>query len=107
MAAWYYPRVTLVAVPIFVSSPGDVAAALERAGRAAAAGAQLVEWRVDLLPGEEGAAEAAGRLVRESPVPCIVTCRPRSEGGSWDGDEAPRLALLAAVAGADEPPRYV
>ncbi len=46
-------RMTLITVPIFVRDSAEVAAALDKAQRAAAAGARLIEWRVDALPNEE------------------------------------------------------
>src|SRR4051812_41687009 len=63
--------------------------------RAAEAGADLVEYRVDtftdprdLLP-----------LVESSPVPCIVTCRSFREGGQAAIDDDQRIALLASPGG--------
>lgn len=81
--------------------------ALARASQAKADGADLVEWRMDILAGEPGAVEAARRLVRESPMPCIVTVRTAAEGGGWDGDETDRISFLEAVCTADNPPRYI
>ena len=50
-------------------------AALDMARHEVAAGARLVEWRVDALAEEAGALAAIQRLVRQSPAPCIVTIR--------------------------------
>lgn len=84
------------------------------------AGADIVEFRVDeLFTGgmdQEGNLEARElrsilRLVKESPLPCIVTCRAVSEGGAYDGDDMARVALyerLGIAQGPDEhPPRYL
>lgn len=99
---------TFVAVPIFVDAPDRVGDALEHARSAAERGADLVEWRVDALPTAEGdAAAAIRRLVKESPIPCIVTCRSAEEGGRYDGREADRLAFLESVAQLDDPPRFI
>ena len=62
---------------------------------------------MDMLAAEPGAVEAARRLVRESPMPCIVTVRTAAEGGGWDGDETDRISFLEAVCTADHLPRYV
>ncbi|HEU4582851.1 MAG TPA: type I 3-dehydroquinate dehydratase [Polyangiaceae bacterium] len=58
---------------------------------------QLAEVRVDRWSRAE-----VVLLVQRSPLPLIVTCRPPREGGSFEGPESERLALLhaAAVAGA-------
>lgn len=98
---------TLIAASIAVDRPDAVSDALVRASQAKADGADLVEWRMDMLAGEPGAVEAARRLVRESPMPCIVTVRAAAEGGGWDGDETDRISFLEAVCTADHPPRYI
>lgn len=80
-----------------VTVTGDTMEALRRA-RDAAAGADLIEVRLDgvLDPDPVGALE--GRL-----RPVIVTCRPRWEGGRFDGaeEERRRLLLGALQAGAE------
>jgi 3-dehydroquinate dehydratase/shikimate dehydrogenase len=52
--------------------------------------ADLVELRLDGVTDVDVAGALAGRS-----RPVIVTCRPRWEGGQFDGDEATRLRLLA------------
>ena len=99
--------VTLIAASIAVDRPDAVSDALARASQVKADGADLVEWRMDMLASEPGAAEAARRLVRESPLPCIVTVRTAAEGGGWDGDETDRISFLEAVCTAGHPPRYI
>ncbi len=62
-----------------------------RAARTAAeADADLVELRLDSMdrPDPDGALADRGR-------PAIVTCRPRREGGLFDGSEEERLRILA------------
>ena len=69
-----------------------------RRGRDAAAGADLVELRLDGVerPDIAGALEGRHR-------PVIVTCRPRWEGGTFDGSEEERERLLVdALAGGAE-----
>jgi 3-dehydroquinate dehydratase / shikimate dehydrogenase len=106
---------TLVCVPIKVM---DAPTALAEAGQARDAGADLIEFRVDHFftgaSGPEGQVEqdAVVALVSASPLPCVVTCRPIGpEGGEYDGEDAPRIALferLAIAVGQDEhPPRYI
>src|SRR5688572_17781953 len=80
---------TYLCVAIYVNS---LEQGRRGAVRAAEAGADLVEYRVDtstdptLLPA----------LVESSPVPSIVTCRSLREGGqAVIGDEA-RISLLAS-----------
>ncbi len=103
---------TLPAVSIMVRSTDDVTAVLRRAAGAARAGARLVEWRVDAMAAEAGAdspgtVAAARRLLRDSPLPSIATCRRSEEGGAYDGPEAARAELLAALISSDRPPRYL
>jgi 3-dehydroquinate dehydratase/shikimate dehydrogenase len=101
---------SMICVSIAVSAADEVGRALERASRAAATGARLIEWRIDALVEDctpPAAIAAATRLVRDSPAPCIVTCRDASEGGEYRGDEATRISLMEALAAADHPPRYI
>src|SRR5512143_1215786 len=51
--------------------------------------ADLVELRLDALETPDVSAALAGRL-----GPVLVTCRPRWEGGGYDGPEERRLAVL-------------
>ena len=96
---------TLLCVPVTVH---DVPGALARGARAAELGADLIEWRIDeLFSGEDEQVEQIVALVAESPVPCIVTCRPVWEGGAYDGDEDARIALFERLGAADRPPRYI
>ncbi len=86
---------SLVCVPIMVQ---DLASALRDAatGSKRDQGADLVEFRVDEFfngGGDEQETKAIVRLVAESPLPCIVTCRVVGEGGGYDGDEMERVAL--------------
>jgi 3-dehydroquinate dehydratase/shikimate dehydrogenase len=99
--------VTLIACPIFVSDVAEVNDVLDRAARAAAAGARLVEWRVDALVGRDGAAGAIATLLAEALMPCILTCRPSWEGGTFDGDDEDRIEMLEAAIASDAPPKYV
>jgi 3-dehydroquinate dehydratase / shikimate dehydrogenase len=99
---------TLIAVPIRVNGAAAVGAAIERAREAVKTGARIVEWRIDDLAHEAEAIPAAKRLVRESPAPCIVTCRPVWEGGTFEGPEYDRIELYESLlAGGEHGPRYV
>lgn len=65
----------------------------------AAAVADLVELRLDLMRSFD-----LPRLLKNRPLPVIVTCRPEREGGAWlDGDEPNRLSILrqASLLGAE------
>jgi 3-dehydroquinate dehydratase/shikimate dehydrogenase len=69
-----------------------------RARRDAADRADLVELRLDGVVDPDVDAALAGRQ-----RPVVVTCRPRWEGGRFDGSEEERLRLLArAVEGGAE-----
>jgi shikimate dehydrogenase/3-dehydroquinate dehydratase type I len=63
-------------------------------------GIDAVELRVDLLAPAHRTAAVVGEFVRTSPVPVVVTCRTREEGGEFDGGDAGLRELLAAGLGA-------
>jgi 3-dehydroquinate dehydratase / shikimate dehydrogenase len=98
---------TLICVSILVH---DEQTALDDAREAKDAGADLVEWRIDEIfhgEGDDDGARIAEHVVEQSPLPCIVTCRLASEGGSYDGDEAARIALYEKLGNLAHPPRYL
>lgn len=98
---------TLLCVPILVH---DAAAALADAAAAKAAGADLAELRLDgWFQGTGDAAEmaAVADLVRDCPLPVIVTCRAASEGGHYDGPDDARVALYEYLGTSQHPPRYL
>ena len=101
---------SMICVPIMVEEPGN---ALLDATLAQAKGADLVEFRVDLLfedRDDEALQIRIARvldLVKESPLPCIVTCRPHWEGGDYHGDDDQRIALYQALGTSDHPPAYI
>ncbi len=100
---------SLICSPIAVESAAEIPLAVERAARARVLGARMVEWRCDGLASREGAdaADAIARLVRESPLPSIVTVRSSEEGGACSLAESERLALLARVAKVADAPRMI
>jgi 3-dehydroquinate dehydratase/shikimate dehydrogenase len=69
-----------------------------RRARDAASGADIIEVRLDGVAGASAAGALEGRL-----RPAIVTCRPRWEGGAFDGSEEDRRQILldAVAAGAE------
>jgi 3-dehydroquinate dehydratase/shikimate dehydrogenase len=79
---------TKLCVPITVDSAEQ---ALADARAAQAAGADLVELRLDRFTDDR---DAAAKLVEDCPLPVIVTIRPDWEGGDYDGDDADRIALI-------------
>jgi 3-dehydroquinate dehydratase/shikimate dehydrogenase len=97
----------LIAVSIAVHSAEHVSAAISRAVRAAEIGADIVEWRIDELATAPDPLAHVQRLVHESPLPCIVTCRSRVEGGDYEGSERNRLAILLKIVADEHPPRYI
>ena len=81
------PANTLLAVPIISTAPP----LSEQVRAARAAGANLVELRVDLID-DPAAVEALLAAPRELPI--ILTIRAESEGGNWSGTEAERISML-------------
>jgi 3-dehydroquinate dehydratase/shikimate dehydrogenase len=78
---------TRLCVAIFVQS---VEQAKRDVARAAEAGADIVELRIDHLTD----AAAVERVVAECILPCVVTCRPTWEGGHSELADAERVELL-------------
>ncbi len=68
-------------------------------GRAVSLGADTVECRLDFLAAPPARAEL-DRLISNSPVDVIATCRPVREGGRFAGDEKKRMEILHAAAAA-------
>lgn len=82
---------TKLCVPIMVDS-AEQARADSLAARDA--GADLVELRLDRFTDDR---DAAALLVKDCPLPCIVTIRPDWEGGEYDGDDMYRVALIEYI----------
>ncbi|MCA9070315.1 MAG: type I 3-dehydroquinate dehydratase, partial [Planctomycetaceae bacterium] len=53
-------------------------------------GAELVELRLDWL----SRMPDVGRLLKDRPTPCVLTCRRKEDRGRWRGDEDQRLTVL-------------
>lgn len=89
---------THLCVPIFVAS---VAQAKADIARAAEAGADLVELRIDQFTDEI----QLRQLLSEAVLPCILTCRPEWEGGHSTLENAERFKALGIRVG--DQPRYI
>jgi 3-dehydroquinate dehydratase/shikimate dehydrogenase len=93
---------TKLAVSVMVQS---LEQALEAATLAAARGADLVEFRMDLFTEHP---QQAVDLLNRSPLPCILTVRPTWEGGQYDGQEQSRISFIEHVClNATHPPAYL
>jgi 3-dehydroquinate dehydratase/shikimate dehydrogenase len=99
---------TLLCVPILADDP---AVAKRDAILAAEKGADIVEYRVDLLMELEEPLESRidriKSVVADSPLPCILTCRPEWEGGLYTGPEDERVSMFEALGTAEHPPAYI
>uniref|UniRef100_A0A0E0FLP3 Shikimate dehydrogenase n=1 Tax=Oryza nivara TaxID=4536 RepID=A0A0E0FLP3_ORYNI len=82
---------TLLCVPLVART---VEAMRADAAAAAAAGADLVEIRLDFIGSKFRPREDLPRLLRGCPLPAIVTYRPNWEGGQYEGDDATRFEAL-------------
>ena len=98
---------SLIAVALTVESANEIDSALLSARKEAKRGATIVEWRVDALAQTDNALESVALLVKNSPLPCIVTIRGTVEGGTYAGDEVARLELLIAICKLNVPPSYI
>ncbi len=92
---------TRLAVSIHVESHDQ---AVADAAEAARRGADLVEFRIDDFTGQPDQLLA---LVEASALPCIITCRPHWEGGTYRGEESVRRHLFEAVGRCTSPPAYL
>ena len=72
-----------------ITVTGRTAEDIRRARQLAEADADLVELRLDSMHAPDPIGALAGRA-----KPAIVTCRPRREGGTFDGSEEERLDIL-------------
>ncbi|XP_068330081.1 bifunctional 3-dehydroquinate dehydratase/shikimate dehydrogenase, chloroplastic-like isoform X3 [Pyrus communis] len=90
---------TVICAPIMAESVDKMVIDM---GKAKALGADLVEVRLDHLK-DFNCNEDLKILIKESPLPTLVTYRPKWEGGQYDGDEKYRLDALrlAMELGAD------
>ncbi|TQE09340.1 hypothetical protein C1H46_005076 [Malus baccata] len=90
---------TVICAPIMAESVDKMVIDM---GKAKALGADLVEIRLDHLK-DFNCNEDLKILIKESPLPTLVTYRPKWEGGQYDGDEKYRLDALrlAMELGAD------
>jgi 3-dehydroquinate dehydratase/shikimate dehydrogenase len=103
---------TQICVPIMVE---EHASAIRDATLAAEHGADLVEFRIDVFfeDKEDSTDLLQDRinrvlgLVKASPLPCIVTCRPHWEGGEYYGDDDERVSMYEALGTSDHPPAYI
>jgi 3-dehydroquinate dehydratase/shikimate dehydrogenase len=96
----------------------DIDAAVADAAAAKSLGADIVEFRIDeFFDGGHTEADPGRqtreilRLVHQSVLPAILTCRSASEGGGYDGDETDRVSLYERIGTAEgkseTPPRYL
>lgn len=91
------------------------ASAIRDATLAAEHGADLVEFRIDVFFEDkedstdllQDRIDRVLALVKASPLPCIVTCRPHWEGGEYHGDDDERVSLYEALGTSDHPPAYI
>jgi 3-dehydroquinate dehydratase/shikimate dehydrogenase len=65
----------------------------DEAKEAEEAGADVVEIRLDFLQDFDAERDLED-LIKGVRLPCIITYRPKWEGGQYGGEEAPRLATL-------------
>lgn len=75
-------------------------------------GADMVEFRLDdFFHGEDSQVAPIVKLIADSPLPCIATCRVSTEGGHYDGPEDARISLFERLGTAfgkgEHPPRYI
>ena len=85
MARVTEPRISPIAVSLASATTADCLRDLERLPPEVG----MAEIRLDLMRAFD-----VPQLVKESPLPLIVTCRAQREGGRFEGGERERLAIL-------------
>ncbi|MBL4591336.1 MAG: type I 3-dehydroquinate dehydratase, partial [Phycisphaerales bacterium] len=103
---------TMICVPLMVETHDE---AIRDAILSAEHGADMVEFRIDVyFEDQEDSTDLLQdridrilALVKASPLPCIVTCRPHWEGGEYHGDDDERISMFEALGTADHPPAYI
>jgi 3-dehydroquinate dehydratase / shikimate dehydrogenase len=100
-----HAHMTEIVVPIASAKPLGL---IEQAQQARAAGADLVEVRLDTCLTQAGTVTVVDELlatISQLALPCLVTLRHIDEGGTWAGEAADREAIYtqADAAGA----RYI
>ena len=81
---------TLLVVPL---AAADVATLLADTERARAAGADLIEWRIDRCLARGAQAAELVAAIGRSALPVLWTIRDQSEQGDWRGTPAEREAI--------------
>ncbi len=56
-------------------------------------GVELVELRLDYI----GRSIDLTRLIKDRPIPCVITCRRKEDGGRWEKTEEERLMMLRSA----------
>ncbi len=103
---------TMICVPLMVETHDE---AIRDAILAAEHGADMVEFRIDVyFEDQEDSTDLLQDridrildLVKASPLPCVVTCRPHWEGGEYHGDDDERVSMFEALGTSDHPPAYI
>ncbi|XP_068658360.1 bifunctional 3-dehydroquinate dehydratase/shikimate dehydrogenase, chloroplastic isoform X1 [Aristolochia californica] len=90
---------TLLCVPLISKTVDKM---LLEMGRAKISGADIVEIRLDHLSGFNPSTDLE-ILLKDRPLPALVTYRPKWEGGQYEGDDSKRFDVLrlAIELGAD------
>ncbi|KAF2298581.1 hypothetical protein GH714_024198 [Hevea brasiliensis] len=81
---------TLICAPVMAESVDQMLVQMKKAKEL---GADLVEIRVDFLK-NFSPRQNLEVLVKQSPLPTLITYRPKWEGGEYDGDESKRQEAL-------------
>lgn len=103
----YADNVSMLTVPIEVTTPDDAAAAVEAAQAASRAGADLIEWRLDSVVGLDGAGPCMATLLRDTSIESVLTCRSVQEGGSYQGGDEDLALWCNEIATLSEQPCWV
>ncbi|GAV64202.1 DHquinase_I domain-containing protein/Shikimate_DH domain-containing protein/Shikimate_dh_N domain-containing protein [Cephalotus follicularis] len=81
---------TLICAPVMAESVDQMLVQMRKAKEL---GADLVEVRVDFLK-NFSPRQDLDILIKQAPLPTLITYRPKWEGGQYDGDDSKRLDAL-------------
>ncbi|KAJ0014174.1 hypothetical protein Pint_20643 [Pistacia integerrima] len=90
---------TMICAPVMAETVDQM---LVQMGKAKKLGADLVEVRIDFLKNFSPRSDLS-ILIKQAPLPTLITYRPKWEGGEYDGNESQRqdALRLAMELGAD------
>lgn len=97
----------MLTVPIEVTSTTNTAVEVEAASSAARGGADLIEWRLDSVVGQDEMCSCMATLLRATTAGSLFTCRSVQEGGSYEGGDEDLASWFSQIAELSSGPAWI